>query len=103
VVDKSKGVVISKAEYEQLKVAALQSKQVGRYQLDREGMRTWRLDTVTGNSCLLLTADRDWTGDGANSKDKSVLHGVVPEWPFTVRLSFISFCRVRNIESRMSQ
>jgi hypothetical protein len=69
VVDKSKDVVISRSEYEQLKAAALQPKQVGRYQLHREGIRTWRLDTVTGNSCLLLTADWDWTAGGANQMD----------------------------------
>ena len=58
--DKSKEVVISKSEYEQLKaaVAASQAKQVGRYQLHRDGFRTWRLDTATGRSCLLLTSRR---------------------------------------------
>lgn len=60
VVDKSKEVVISKAEYEQLKAAAALPKQVGRYQLHREGYRTWRLDTATGHNCLLLTTDDDW-------------------------------------------
>jgi hypothetical protein len=55
----SKEVVISKAEYDELKAAA-QAKQVGRYQLHREGFRTWRLDTATGRSCLLLTTDNDW-------------------------------------------
>jgi hypothetical protein len=63
VVDKSKDVVISKAEYEQLKAAALQPKQVGRYQLNREGFRTWRLDTVTGSSCLLPTSASGWKGE----------------------------------------
>ncbi|MGA8222400.1 MAG: hypothetical protein WB780_12155 [Candidatus Acidiferrales bacterium] len=60
VVDKSKDVVISKAEYEQLKASAALAKQVGRYQLYREGVRTWRLDTATGRSCLLLTSEADW-------------------------------------------
>ena len=65
--DKSKEVVISKSEYEQLKaaVAASQAKQVGRYQLHREGFRTWRLDTATGRSCLLLTSEADWKGKGS--------------------------------------
>lgn len=62
VVDKSKDVVISKAEYDQLRAAALEAKQTGRYQLHREGFRTWRLDTATGKSCLLLTIDADWKG-----------------------------------------
>lgn len=59
-VDKSKQVVISKEEYEQLKASAALTKQVGRYQLHREGFRTWRLDTATGRSCLLLTTEADW-------------------------------------------
>jgi hypothetical protein len=60
VVDKSQQIVISKQEYEQLKAAAAQAKQVGRYQLHREGTRTWRLDTATGRSCLLLASQSDW-------------------------------------------
>ena len=35
-------------------------KSVGRYQLHQNGFRTWRLDTVTGEDCLLLTSDADW-------------------------------------------
>ncbi len=64
--EKSKEVVVPKSEYEQLKaaVAASQAKQVGRYQLHREGFRTWRLDTATGRSCLLLTSEADWKGKG---------------------------------------
>jgi hypothetical protein len=62
----SKEVVVPRAEYEQLKaaVAASQAKQVGRYQLHEQGFRTWRLDTATGRSCLLLTSDADWKGKG---------------------------------------
>jgi hypothetical protein len=59
-VDTTKDVVISKAEYEQLKTDAALAKQVGRYQIDREGIRTWRLDTATGRSCLLLASEADW-------------------------------------------
>lgn len=67
VADKSKEVVVSKSEYEQLKaaVAASEAKQVGRYQLHKEGFRTWRLDTATGRSCLLLTSEADWKGKGS--------------------------------------
>jgi hypothetical protein len=60
VADRSKQVVISKEEYEQLKTDAALTKQVGRYQLHKEGFRTWRLDTATGRSCLLLTTEADW-------------------------------------------
>ena len=64
--EKSKEVVVPKAEYEQLKaaVAASQTKQVGRYQLHKESLRTWRLDTATGRSCLLLSTDADWKDRG---------------------------------------
>lgn len=68
VVDKSKYVAISKSEYEQLRAAALEAKQVGRYQLHRDGYRTWRLDTSTGKSCLLLATEADWK---AGAKDQT--------------------------------
>lgn len=64
--DKSKEVVISKQEYDQLKAAAAQAKQVGRYQLHRDGSRTWRLDTSTGHSCLLLATEYDWKSSGSS-------------------------------------
>jgi hypothetical protein len=35
-------------------------KSVGRYRTEREGWRTWRLDTATGNVCLLLASEWDW-------------------------------------------
>lgn len=63
--EKSKEVVISKEEYDQLKATAALAKQVGRYQLHREGSRTWRLDTATGHSCLLLASEYDWKTDAA--------------------------------------
>ena len=31
-----------------------------KYQVYREGLRTWRLDTVTGETCLLLASEGDW-------------------------------------------
>jgi hypothetical protein len=66
VVDKSKEVVISKQEYEKLKADAALTKQVGRFQLHRDGSRTWRLDTATGRSCLLLASEEDWKRDAGN-------------------------------------
>lgn len=59
-VDPAKQVVVAKEEYERLKTAEALSKQIGRYQLHRVGVRTWRLDTVTGRNCLLLTSQSDW-------------------------------------------
>jgi len=34
--------------------------QAHKYQIYREGWRTWRLDTVTGVTCILLTSEADW-------------------------------------------
>ena len=58
--DRGKEVVLSKAEYERLKNFAAQPSQVGRYQMVRDGIRTWRFDTATGRSCLLLATEADW-------------------------------------------
>lgn len=37
-----------------------QCPQLGRYQLQRDTGRTWRLDTVTGDICLMLASEADW-------------------------------------------
>jgi hypothetical protein len=29
-------------------------------QIHQNGFRTWRLDTATGQDCILLTSDADW-------------------------------------------
>ena len=42
--------------------------QAHRYQTFRVGLRTWRLDTVTGDSCLLLTTDTDWKTPGTKGQ-----------------------------------
>lgn len=34
--------------------------QAHKYQIFKEGWRTWRLDTVTGATCILLTTTEDW-------------------------------------------
>lgn len=62
------GVVLTKANYDQLKRDAELGKSVGRYQIHREGVRTWRLDTATGHLCLMLTSTYDWEHD---AKDQS--------------------------------
>jgi hypothetical protein len=69
VADKSQQVVISKQEYEQLKAVAAQAKQVGRYQLHRDGTRTWRLDTATGRNCLMLATQYDWDSNEGKSQN----------------------------------
>ena len=52
--------LIKNDELSVLKQQAELGKGVGRYQIHREGWRTWRLDTATGQICLLLTSDSDW-------------------------------------------
>jgi hypothetical protein len=37
---------------------------VGRYQQYQSGGRTWRLDTATGENCLLLATEGDWKRPG---------------------------------------
>jgi len=52
--------LISNDDLSALKHDAETGKSVGRYQVHREGFRTWRLDTTTGQTCLLLTSQEDW-------------------------------------------
>lgn len=52
--------IIKNDELSVLRQQAELGKGVGRYQIHREGFRTWRLDTATGQICLLLTAEADW-------------------------------------------
>jgi hypothetical protein len=34
--------------------------QTHKYQIYKSGWRTWRLDSVTGATCILLTTDAEW-------------------------------------------
>jgi hypothetical protein len=52
--------LIRKDQLEELKREAQLGKGVGRYQIYSRGFRTWRLDTATGATCLLLTTEVDW-------------------------------------------
>jgi hypothetical protein len=52
--------LIKKEDLAQLKHDADLGKAVGRYQIYRNGFRTWRLDSSTGNTCILLTTEADW-------------------------------------------
>ena len=49
-----------KEENSQLKQQVATLKSIGRYQIHQSGYRTWRLDTATGQDCLLLTSTEDW-------------------------------------------
>lgn len=60
VVNKNRYALIDKNELAQLKKEADIGKSIGRYQIHRDGHRTWRLDTATGQMCILLTTDADW-------------------------------------------
>jgi hypothetical protein len=52
--------LIKTDELTQLRRDAEIGKSVGRFQMRQIGFRTWRLDTATGFSCLLLTSEADW-------------------------------------------
>jgi hypothetical protein len=52
--------LVSNQELATLRQEAEVGKSVGRYQIHREGFRTWRLDTTDGQVCLLLTSQEDW-------------------------------------------
>ena len=52
--------IISKDEVRKLREQAEIGKNVGRYQMRNEGYRTWRFDTATGRSCILLAPEWDW-------------------------------------------
>jgi|SRR5215469_2513656 len=52
--------IISKDALKQLREQAEVGKSIGRYQMRTEGYRTWRFDTATGRTCILLTQDWDW-------------------------------------------
>jgi uncharacterized coiled-coil protein SlyX len=51
----AESVKAAKAETEQAKSATPR-----RYEVVKEGPRTWRLDTATGKTCLLLATEADW-------------------------------------------
>ena len=50
-------------ELQRLRHDADLGRSVGRYTHFRVGFRTWRLDSATGESCILLTSDLDWKND----------------------------------------
>jgi hypothetical protein len=53
-------VIVNKDDLEKLKAEAATARRIGRFQLYARGFRTWRLDTSTGDSCLVLTIESDW-------------------------------------------
>jgi hypothetical protein len=65
--------LVKSDELAQLRKDAEIGRSVGRFQLHREGYRTWRLDTATGYSCLLLTSESDW------KKPETVAAGCPPQ------------------------
>src|SRR6185437_8375781 len=62
-------VLVNRQDLEQLKADASIGKSVGRYHQYREGMRTFRLDTATGQNCILLTTDWDWKNPDVSSQN----------------------------------
>jgi hypothetical protein len=59
-------VLIKKTELEQLKQQAELGRSVGRFREFRDGIRTWRLDTSTEKTCIMLASDYDWKHDAKN-------------------------------------
>lgn len=60
--------LIKKDELAELHRQADLGKAVGRYQLYRNGYRTWRLDSSTGATCILLTTEEDWKNADTSSQ-----------------------------------
>jgi septal ring factor EnvC (AmiA/AmiB activator) len=58
-----KSLRAAKEEAEQAKTATPR-----RYEVVKEGARTWRLDTATGKTCLLLASDSDWNKFGMSAQ-----------------------------------
>lgn len=59
-VEENKEIEALRSEIEKLKAEVETAKNVGRYQMRDQGRRTWRFDTVTGRTCLLLAPEEDW-------------------------------------------
>jgi hypothetical protein len=58
---------VDKAKYDESQEALRKAReQIAQYQLHRyeivpgHGIRTWRLDTITGSSCILLSSEADF-------------------------------------------
>jgi hypothetical protein len=49
-----------KAEIVELKQTPKPERPEHHYELRSEGMRTWRFDSSTGETCVQLTSDADW-------------------------------------------
>jgi hypothetical protein len=52
--------LIANEELAALKHDAEVGKSVGRYSVHRDGLQTWRLDSATGQTCLLLAPQEQW-------------------------------------------
>jgi hypothetical protein len=59
--------LVKKDELTVLRHDADLGKHTGRYQIYKNGFRTWRLDTATGDTCILLTSEEDWKSPKTNA------------------------------------
>jgi hypothetical protein len=66
--------LISNQDLSALKHDADTGKNLGRYQIHNEGFRTWRLDTATGQVCLLLTSQSDWNKPETEEQSCTLTH-----------------------------
>lgn len=46
-------------------------RQAHKYQIFHQGSRTWRLDTVAGSTCILLTTNEDWKKPETQSQGRN--------------------------------
>jgi hypothetical protein len=65
--------LIAKEDLAGLRNALAVLRNTGRFQMIPLGVRTWRLDTVTGQSCLLLTSDQDWKDETVKAQSCGLL------------------------------
>jgi hypothetical protein len=73
--------LINKEELADLRKTADIAKSVGRYQINRDGIRTWRFDTSTGQICLLLSTDADLKSLGISTQKCATAADIDPKDP----------------------
>jgi len=71
----NKYTLIANDELATLKYNADLGKSVGRYSIHHEGFQTWRLDSATGYTCLMLASDEVWKKPGMKEQGCNYLGG----------------------------
>lgn len=76
--------LIARAEVAKLREQAEIGKNVGRYQMKNEGYRTWRFDTATGRTCVLLAPDWDWKKPDINNQSCEAVDARAAQHPNSI-------------------